>query len=244
MVPNLRKKFLFVQTLQLHKFEGFDFKYDYSFWKFQSKITQINNIWSQIEAFLFLKEILNIDQIVDTGFKYNSSFLKILPKTHKFLLLLETLRFEKVKKLMSNMAIVSFDLKVNCTQIICILVPNLLFLVLNIFFTLKNSRELISIKSCVKHPNLVFLVPNFKLFKFAWNFAFAHEFESVHFKYGNSFWNCYPKRPSKTVLVPNLSILNFALNIAFWKILGYFKRGKSFFFKCQSKNSQIRQFWS
>ena len=157
------------------------------FWKFQSKITQINNFWSQIEAFLFLKEILKTDQIADTGFKYNSSFLKILPKAPKFLLLLETLRFEKVKKLMSNMTIVSFDLKVKCTQIIGILVPNLLFLALNIFFTLKNLRVLISIKSCLRHLNLVFLVPNLKLFKFAWNFAFTHQFESVHFKYGNRF---------------------------------------------------------
>ena len=42
LVPKL-KIFIFYQTLQLDKFEGFDFKYDNGFFEFQPENTQLKN---------------------------------------------------------------------------------------------------------------------------------------------------------------------------------------------------------
>ena len=39
--------FVFRKILQLDKFEGADFKYDNTFFKFQSKNTQIRHFWFQ-----------------------------------------------------------------------------------------------------------------------------------------------------------------------------------------------------
>ena len=86
-------------------------------------------------------------------------------------------------------------------------------------------------------------------FKFQWNHTvtryFWSQFKDFYFstKYCNKansrvlisnmtigFQNCCPKHPNKAFLVPNIKILIFGLNFSFWKIHGYFKYEKIFFF--------------
>ena len=66
----------FCEIMQLSKFEGADFKYDKTVFKFQPKSTQIMHFWSQILVFLFFCEILHTDKFEGADFKYDNSFLK------------------------------------------------------------------------------------------------------------------------------------------------------------------------
>ena len=55
---------------------------------FLVKNTQIRHCWSQIEAFLFLHKILQLDKFEGADFKYGNSFLNFQPKNiqnHTFL---------------------------------------------------------------------------------------------------------------------------------------------------------------
>ena len=60
--------------LLLDKFEGADFKYDNIFFKFQRKYTQRGHFWSQIEAYFFFPEILQLGKFEGADFKYENSF--------------------------------------------------------------------------------------------------------------------------------------------------------------------------
>ena len=61
LVPNLRILFLH-QTSQEDKFEDADFKYNKNIFKFQPKNMQIRHFSTQILAFLFYHEILQLDK--------------------------------------------------------------------------------------------------------------------------------------------------------------------------------------
>ena len=84
------RHFFFRETLQIDKFEGTDFKYDNSFFKilaqkypvkvFLVKNTQKQHFWSQIQTFLFLHKILQLDKFENVGFKYDNSSLKFQPE--------------------------------------------------------------------------------------------------------------------------------------------------------------------
>ena len=80
------QRFLFLhKVLQLHLFEGGDFKYDNSFLKFQPKSTQITHFWSQIQAFSLFHNILQLDKFKSADFKYdNRFFLNSSPKIPKY----------------------------------------------------------------------------------------------------------------------------------------------------------------
>ena len=82
-----------------------------------------------------------------------------------------------------------------------------------------------------KHPNQVFLVPNFQFFIFVQNILFLqlNKFESIHLKYSNIFLKLsIQKYLSKAFLVPNLRIFSFALSFGFQKIELRFKFYNSF----------------
>ena len=64
-------------TFPLYKPEGFDFKFDNSFFKFQSSNTQIKHFWSQIKVSLFFHKILHLDKSEDFDFKYDNNISKI-----------------------------------------------------------------------------------------------------------------------------------------------------------------------
>ena len=51
LVPNLRLLFFFWKILQIDKFQGVDFKYDNSLWKFSLEKTQIRHFWFGTLAF-------------------------------------------------------------------------------------------------------------------------------------------------------------------------------------------------
>ena len=52
--------------------------------KFQPKNTQIRHFWSQVYAFLFFHEILQLDKFEVADFKCGSSLFKIPNKQDKF----------------------------------------------------------------------------------------------------------------------------------------------------------------
>ena len=64
------------QTLKQDNCMDADFKYGNIVFEFQPKNTQIKRFWSQIWKFLFIREILQIDQFEGADFKYDESFLK------------------------------------------------------------------------------------------------------------------------------------------------------------------------
>ena len=68
------------QTLQLDKFEGVAFKYDYNIFKFQPKNFQIRNFRSQILGFLVLNQTLQLIEFKDSDFKYDNIIFKLQPK--------------------------------------------------------------------------------------------------------------------------------------------------------------------
>ena len=68
------------ENLLLGKLEGVDFKYDNTFFEFQSKNTQIRHFWSQIEGFSLWHEILQSGKFEDADFKYENSIFKIQSK--------------------------------------------------------------------------------------------------------------------------------------------------------------------
>ena len=89
--PSKNQVFLFFrETLQIDTFQGADFKYDYSFLKnleqkhlkkaFLVKNTLIRHFLSQIQAFLFLHKMLQLDKFEGIDFKYHNSFLKFQRK--------------------------------------------------------------------------------------------------------------------------------------------------------------------
>ena len=53
------------------------------FFKTLPKNTQIKYFWSQILGFLVLHETFHFDKLGSVDFKYDNSFLKLLPKTPK-----------------------------------------------------------------------------------------------------------------------------------------------------------------
>ena len=63
-------------TFQLCKPEGFDFKFNNSFFKFQSSNTQKKHFWSQIKVSLFFHKILHLDKFEDFDFKTTIIFQK------------------------------------------------------------------------------------------------------------------------------------------------------------------------
>ena len=70
------------------------------FLKFQLKNTQIRNFLSQIQAFLFFREILQLEKFEGADFKYENSFFrnsspKILTFSHNFQFLLGLLYFAR-----------------------------------------------------------------------------------------------------------------------------------------------------
>ena len=76
--------------MQLHKFQGADFKYDISIFKildqkypnegFLVKNTQKRHRWCQTEAFLFLRETLQFDKFEDDDLKYYNIVSKFQSK--------------------------------------------------------------------------------------------------------------------------------------------------------------------
>ena len=50
---------------------------------FQPKNTQIRNFWSQLQAFLFFHEILQLDKFEGADFKYNKIIFKSQPKNNQ-----------------------------------------------------------------------------------------------------------------------------------------------------------------
>ena len=66
----------FRQNLQLDKFEGANFKYDNSFFKYQPKSTQIRHFWSEIQGFLFLHQTLQQDKFEDVDLKHDNNIFK------------------------------------------------------------------------------------------------------------------------------------------------------------------------
>ena len=83
------RHFFFREILQIDKFEGADFKYHNSFSTILSqkypnkailfKNTQIRHFWSQIQAFLFFGEILQLDQFKGVDLKYGNIAFKFQP---------------------------------------------------------------------------------------------------------------------------------------------------------------------
>ena len=112
-----------------------------------------------------------------------------------------------------------------------------------------NSRALILNTTlvfqncCPKHLNKAFLVLNLRILIFAQNFA-IRQIRGHWFQIWQQLFKIpAQKYTNKVLLVPNLRIFNFARNFVFWKIRDCLKYNNSFFFKCQPKNTQIRQFW-
>ena len=80
----------FRKILQLEKLQGADFKYDNSIFKilaqkyinkaFLVKNMQISHFCSQIQAFLFFRDILQLDKFEGADFKYGNSFQILAPK--------------------------------------------------------------------------------------------------------------------------------------------------------------------
>ena len=54
-----------------------------AFLKVQPKNTQIRHFWSQIQAFLFFREILQLDKFEGADFKYDNIVFKFQPKNTK-----------------------------------------------------------------------------------------------------------------------------------------------------------------
>ena len=54
------------------------------FFKFQLKNTQIRHFWSQILAFLFSHEVLQLDRFEGADFKFCNSFFKIPVQQDRF----------------------------------------------------------------------------------------------------------------------------------------------------------------
>ena len=73
---------LFCEILKLDKFEGADFKYDNSFFKFQPKNIQIRHFWSQIQVYLFFHKILQLNKFEGADFKYDNSIFKNLARKY------------------------------------------------------------------------------------------------------------------------------------------------------------------
>ena len=63
----------------LDKFEGVDFKYDISFFKFQSKILK-KGFFGPNLIYLFLHKTFHFDKFEGTDFKYGYSFSNVQPK--------------------------------------------------------------------------------------------------------------------------------------------------------------------
>ena len=58
------------QIFKLDKFEGGDFKYDDTVFKFHPKIIQIRHFWSQIYSFSFFNKMSQFGKSDGTHFKY------------------------------------------------------------------------------------------------------------------------------------------------------------------------------
>ena len=83
-VPKFRNFCFFTKILQFRKFEDASFTQDNSFFKFQSKNTQLKHFWwafflSNLGIFVFL-EILQLHKFEGSDFKYVNIVFKFQPK--------------------------------------------------------------------------------------------------------------------------------------------------------------------
>ena len=148
--------FLFLQkSLQLHQFEGADFKYDSSCLKFYPENTQRRHSWSQIQTFLLFYDILQLDKFKRADFKSGNSFLKILAQKYpiKAFLVKNTQKWHfwsQIQAFLFLHKILELG-KLEGTD----------FKYVNSFFKILAQ----------KYPNKAFLVPNLVIFLFLRNFA-------------------------------------------------------------------------
>ena len=83
LVPILGS-FFFSKTLQLHKFDGADFKYDNSFFKISAQNIQYKIYIVPSLGVLFFRKIFVLGKFEGADFKCNNSFSKNLcPKIQK-----------------------------------------------------------------------------------------------------------------------------------------------------------------
>ena len=80
LVPNLGI-FVFPRNFAIRQIRA-DFKYDNIVFKFQPENTQIRHFWLQIYAFLFFREVLQLDKVEVADFKYDNSIFKILAQKY------------------------------------------------------------------------------------------------------------------------------------------------------------------
>ena len=83
MFPNL-SIFVFSRNLQLDMFEGADFKYHNSFFKFQLKDTQIRYFWSELSGFLFCTKLCNQENLRALISNMAMTLSNSSPKIHKW----------------------------------------------------------------------------------------------------------------------------------------------------------------
>ena len=72
--------FIIVVKIHFDKFEGADFKYDKSFFRFWPKRANIKHFWAQTRFFFLLHKTLHSDKFHGVDLKYENSFFKFQSK--------------------------------------------------------------------------------------------------------------------------------------------------------------------
>ena len=198
------------------------------FFRFQTSKSQIRHFWSQIQTYFVFCKTWQIDRFEAVDFKYDNSFLKILPPKYPnkgflvpyldiFVLFKKFCHQTILSLLISSRAIVILNFQRKTTQVKQFWLQIYTFLFFFYKILLLGEFEGVDLK---QENSFFKFYPRISQIRLFWpqiqkkqifrKILKVEKFEAADFRFDKSFFRFQPrKKANKTFFVPNLDIFEF-----------------------------------